>query len=428
MKELDMIRDWAWAKRQPSPALVGAVLSRIAAMVPPSVGVDAGLGPASLNLVVCLLGPSGAGKDQAITAARDMYPDPRLHVVTPSSGEAIPEAYFGMVEEDTGRVDRQGHAVTERVKAQVRQNVWFVATEAEGLLATAERRGSTLMTHLRQAWTGSFLGTAAADSTRTRMLAPGSYSAGVVLGVQPEIAGPLLADLRGTAQRLLWLPSVDADIPDDPAAWLPDLPALRWPSGGTIVADPPIRAEVRRERLLRARGTWDGPAEDAHRTLGRLKVAGLLAVLSGQDRVDDRLWGAAGDWVDTSCETRRTAWEASRDAAAIRESEDADMAATRAAKAQLARVGAEDRIARIGALLVRHVPALPDRIAESHLAQKLPNRDRPLMDDALERAILAHLLVRLDGFVYAGPAVVPEQGSGRSGQDQDKDMPWGAAR
>jgi hypothetical protein len=74
------------------------------------------------------------------------------------------------------------------------------------------------------------LGSANADAVRRVILRKHTYRFGMVVGVQPEKAGPLLFDApAGTPQRLIWLPATDPAIPNRPAPTPPRL-VIDWKS------------------------------------------------------------------------------------------------------------------------------------------------------------------------------------------------------
>ena len=92
-----------------SPALLGAVLARIAYQTPNQLFLPDIVGPGgTLDAIHAIVGPSGAGKTKAMSAARHLLP-PRqgdaLDGIPIGSGEGLIEAYYGMatIEDDNGK-------------------------------------------------------------------------------------------------------------------------------------------------------------------------------------------------------------------------------------------------------------------------------------------------------------------------------------
>ncbi len=198
--------------RMVSPwALLGVSLVRVLAVVPPHVVLPALVGShASLNTFVALVGPSGGGKGAAEGAALDALDVGAVDVLTAGSGEGL------------------AHLYARREKKEVvrhRDSVVLSVPEVDTLVALKSRQGATLLPTLRSAWSGERLGFSYADPDKALPIERHSYRLGLVLGVQPGRAAPLLDDADGgTPQRFLWMPTTDRDAPDE----LPAAPA-QWP-------------------------------------------------------------------------------------------------------------------------------------------------------------------------------------------------------
>jgi hypothetical protein len=105
---------------------------------------------------------------------------------------------FEYVEEDDGEKKR-------RVHRQVRHNAYMFVDEGETLAKLGARSGSTLLPTIRTAFTSGVLGQANATTERKRIVPAGQAVYGIVLGIQPDLAGPLFDEAgSGTPQRLLW--------------------------------------------------------------------------------------------------------------------------------------------------------------------------------------------------------------------------------
>nr|WP_207949660.1 hypothetical protein [Mycobacterium eburneum] len=288
--------------------MLGVAMVRAAGIIPPATGLPPHVGGrASLNLFVALTGPSGAGKGTSESAARDAilfrwhHGDPvELPEFPIGSGEGIARTFMPPA---TGKGKDETDAQAEQITTAM-----FSVPEVDTAAGLFSRSGSTLESELRKVFSGEQLGfTNAQAHTRTRVPAH-SYRCGLIVGVQPGRAGALLdgAD-GGTPQRFVWLPVLDADMPDE----RPDEPApvtITQPrfSGDLVVPDV-ARDAIDAHQLAMHRGTVD--PLDGHRLLVRLKVAAALMVLDGRDEaptINDEDWHLAGVVMAMSDHTR--AW------------------------------------------------------------------------------------------------------------------------
>jgi hypothetical protein len=315
---LTVVRSAAWSRYAAPGALLTAVLARAAAIVPPSVVIPGDYGEVSpLSMFVAVYGPSGTGKSLVGRLAGNMLHMPPWCVgpLALGSGEGLVEAYMELVEEETEGPDGKKRKV--KVKRQVKRGALFSLDEGQMLAETSGRKGSTIMSVLRTAWSGHDPGQANASTETKRHLAPGSYAVGLISGWQDDAAMTLLDDhVGGTPQRFLWSAAQDSTIPRrsvgtdariEPLAWHP--PALCAHDG--IVIPSPIAlapaAEVATEALRYgvATGTAAVAALDSHRNLMQLRVAGLLAVLDGRERqMVDEDWQLAASILAASDSVR----------------------------------------------------------------------------------------------------------------------------
>ena len=320
---LSAVLQFAQARRVAPWALLGAVLARAAACVPPSVVLPATIGSvASLNLFVALCSESGGGKSVAMAAARDFLDatggTADYLETSPGSGEGLLGAYC--------------YVHTEKGKPpevrQTRLSVLFDIDEVSALAALLTRTSSTLLPFLKSAWSGSTLATQNAEAARQRHVGGHRYRLALVVGVQPANAGPILDDAAGGfPQRFLWLPTYDpgrlapGKVLPDPLPWRWQVPAapvrvshdglITWPLRREV-AVPEVarlamhRADAERQRPIGSAVAVAGGELDGHALLTRAKVAALLALLDGRaDAFTEADWTAAGVILAKSDETRR---------------------------------------------------------------------------------------------------------------------------
>ncbi len=312
----------ALSRMTPPDAVLASVLCRIAAYtshtveLPPNVG-----GAVGLSLIAALVGPPAAGKSSAMATARDLIP---RGIATGydvadglpiGSGEGMAEIMYGTVTEEVNGKRQKGE------RRQVRHNALFEVDEGTLLGELADRKGTTTLTTLRSIFTHGTIGATNASSERQRTLNGADYVYGIVVGLQPDLAGPLFkAEVvgAGTPQRFLWLwcidPTLSPDLSDwpGPLDWTPpgpgDLAPLKLVGAHgkvrhRLAVPDAIAAEVRRS-IHNGRTQADTDPLDRHQELARLKVAALFGILDGRLEVSADDWRLAGVVVATSHNVR----------------------------------------------------------------------------------------------------------------------------
>lgn len=401
------VREAAWASVTSADAVLGSLLARAAAMTHHQVKFDSGRGPTgSLNMFVNLIGPSGAGKTEAMRAASRLVLPPRYLArldgttdhdlfrdgIGLGTGEGMAEAYMGWTVQETGELDRKGEPKTEKVRKQVRHNAFFYADEGQTLTKMMkERQGTTVGMAIRTAWTGGALGQANAREETTRFLPDGAYAMGLLIGYQPKVAQDLLSDGGpGTPQRFLWLSAIDPNIPDEPVP-LPDpfrLPIADDITTGlvpvvTFPAD--LRAQLRREQLARQRGEVIVAELDSHVPLMRCKLAALLALIDGRMSVEWEDWELGGLIWATSCAVRDRLIEFGRQEAERNAQAQIDRRVREAEAIRLAQRGVDATVERIAAWISKKIRE-KGQMSRSELRKLANRRDRDSFDPALSHA------------------------------------------
>jgi hypothetical protein len=311
-ERLRTIRQGARAAYVGPDMVLLAILCRTSAMVSHQLVFDLGRGRGSLNFFGAGVGWSGLGKTLANHAAQDLLLRPRYLTrgdqadprkfkdgIGLGTGEGLIEAYMGLVDEETGEIDKRGDPVTERVRRQVRHNAYFFLDEGQGLAKLMERSGATIGSILRSAWSGSSLGQQNADSERTRFIERFTYALGLFIGFQPEVAQVLLADeATGTPQRFMWMSGYDVTLPEadfdpvEPFALPIETPDFRLITG-TITGPQWLAKELRTRRRRMLRCEEFVQQLDSHEVAMRCKASSLLAVLDGRMQVTDEDWELA---------------------------------------------------------------------------------------------------------------------------------------
>jgi hypothetical protein len=329
---LATVRQAAHSRLISADAVLLCILARVSALTPPTYQLPPIVGSrGSLNFIAALVGRSGTGKSSAADVAEELLPIERDDIVQlqTGSGEGLIESYFEMsdeLNEETGKISR--------VKKQTKRSALFKLDEGQALNEMASRKGSTLMTNLRSAWTGGQVGQANATQETFRMLKAHSYRMAMQMGFQLEYAAALIGDAAGgTPQRFAWASSIDPAIPDDDVEWpgelkLPTLDIIH--TGTTIAFAPSIRAEIRARKRAANRGDVVMDSLDGHADLVRMKVAALLSLLNSELDVTEEDWQLAGEVMRVSVLVRSWALEHARAVSAATEEAHAHRLAQRA--------------------------------------------------------------------------------------------------
>jgi hypothetical protein len=394
--ELSDLRDFARARRVSPWAMLGCVLAIAATRIGPHVRLPAQIGGhASLNVLVGLVGPSGAGKDAALAAANDwlaVTAPERIPVHELGTGQGIDSAYT----EQTGTKGPVQHC----------DSCLFTCTEIDTLAAHGAMPGATVTATLRKVYNAAALGARYADRFKRRPVPEHHYRFGLICGIQPTHAGVLLDDPdSGTPQRWLWLPATDPNAPDHP----PNEPKARmWtpPRGYTAIGQLDTHEGVPRIgswiTLDVSQPDWDAVAERrraqlrsaltadadlaAHALLTRRKVAALLDLLAGKTEVTQEGWELAGAIMDTSDAARQACIAA---LATKRSPGNHARGQSAAQRAHIVEDAAEQRVSRG---LHRILTRKGDWMTGSELRREIAGRDRQLFEAAVAKLLEAGVI------------------------------------
>lgn len=392
------IRQAAWSRQRSADTVLHAVLARVAAfsshkiLLPPIVGSEV---PACYFAVS--LASSGVGKSSGSKVAKQLLlaPDSReyLDSLPLGSGEGLVEMFFETVDDP----DFTGRGRAPQIRRQFAHNAYVFVDEGLIIGELGSRKGSVLLPTLRSIWTGGTLGQTNASTDRRRVLEEGTYAYGVTLSLLVEKAGALLDDAdAGTPQRFGWCLAWDPNIPDEPPEWpgellwtppevvpVPQGNLTRWSTYTVAVAEE-IKAEIRGRDLERARtGKVENPL-DSHADLYRLKVALLLALLSGRDAVEKRDWELAGIVRNASNATREFAQATVAQLRATEEKRATGKAAKRQVEVDAARE--TRRIVECAQKLAKKVWATEAEQTRRGLLMEM-RRHRDVFDDGLDHAV-----------------------------------------
>ncbi len=396
--ELDHIRRAAFSRGRSADAVLVAVLVRLAADTPHTVRLPAIVGSlCGLTTIGALTGPPGAGKSSGANLAKELVPATVLHLscdgVSPGSGEGLIELLFDNVKEP----DPDGKLIT--VHRQTKHNAFMFIDEGEVLAKLAGRQsGSTLLPNLRTAFTSGPLGQANASQDRKRLVPAGQAVYGVVLGIQPELAGPLFDEAgAGTPQRILWASvTTPTPPPGERPEWpgplpRPSIPPSEWVEhevrGGYVhhllgipkaVADEVAQRDHHRQQ-------HGAPPLDEHQDLIQLKVAAVLAVMQGRLDLTIEDWQIASSICETSRKVRNRLAEHLRQHEAERETATSQRLARRQVEAAVRT--AEWRTVETARTIAKRVRSEPGELTPGKLRSATSPSQRDVFEDAFEYAV-----------------------------------------
>ncbi len=405
---LARIRQAAHSRHRSADAVFHVVLARVSGMIEPA-RIDTGVGsPASLNYFAALIGPSGAGKSDAEIIGCDLYPAPAgaaswfADRQPLGTGEGLAEAYMGTIQEKA--VTGRGKPTT--LREQVRHNAFFFVDEGEALSKYLERSGATIGESLRRAWKGGPIGQRNGSADRTRIVV--DYSLGLAIGFQHTTVRPLLEDVAaGTPQRFVFASATDSTIPNEHVPWPePTKWFTQFAENDSWSVDDEVLEEIRGLDLMTTRQELTWEPYDAHATLTRVKIAGLLAALEMRKRITAEDWQLAGIAWRTSQAVRDALIVEAQTEASERVAAGHKRAATRELVIDEAK---EDKAMRIAIdTIVRHVArnACDGGCKRRCIRNSIAGKHRALIspDAAIEQAVNRGLIHQRGDIYYPGAA------------------------
>jgi hypothetical protein len=352
---------------------------RPTATLPPLIG-----GPGSLNWFGIIVAPSGGGKSAAADVARELI-DTNLEQRSLGSGEGFIEAFIRPADKETG--EPRG----------LHEAILFIADESDTVSALATRTGSTLLSVLRTAWTGSTLAFGYRGRNLERLDAH-TYRATLMMAVQPARAGWILDDSGGgTPQRFNWFPGIDKRITlkawNDTPIYPLTLPNWReWEYETRLEIPAEARDVILAARVANARGEQN--ALDGHALFCREKFAYALTVLDGRTEMNLEDWELSGVAAHVSTKTREWVLATSASDAYVEAEERGRLMGVAASASDDEKAHrAAGRQKRIGRQLMERLRA-DGPLKESVWRKGLNSRDRPWFPnvvDALKKAGLIEL-------------------------------------
>ncbi|SHT85304.1 bifunctional DNA primase/polymerase domain protein [Mycobacteroides abscessus subsp. bolletii] len=317
--------------------LLGALLPRIAALVPPTVRltpasrrIPSDPGPTtegtSINVYSVLVGPPGSGKTDTMSAAAALIPDVRI--VAPGTGEGVLKEFprGDQDDVDADAAEDYSQPAVGSVGESLSDSVMMESDEMDVFLGELSRQGSRTSGWFRTMWMGGDVGNTASDKDRRSAVKAHTYRFGILLGAQPTTVATLFDESdKGTPQRFMWLtahqtvqrgPEYPQRLAVAPVYWFGGRPSMIPTLGDArppVWITPPAAAteymDADRARAATANpfsangGYSDGDLvgdkveaiADRHSVLQQLKISALLAALDGLAQPQDVHWFCAGE-------------------------------------------------------------------------------------------------------------------------------------
>lgn len=398
------IRAAAHHRQASADAILGAVIARYAATIPPAYSIPPIIMTAStFDHISVLVAESSGGKSGAMAIARELFPGPsaRKDMVWEwpvSSGEGLVSAFFEMVSEE----DSSGKKVLKNKKTKTA--VHFSVDEALGLVQMSARQGTTIGSVLCTAWSGGDPGQGNASADRQRVgMVPGSYRMAGVAAIQLSLGHRLLEDTfvqQGLSGRLVFFAAEDPSIPH----WTtrPD-----WPGTLDLPVHPTMPVEVAYDRAIQEEILEQNHQKmtkqvqiapiDGHLNLVRLKLSGVFALMDARTAVTYDDWDLAGQALKSHLALRGRMMAARKQA-------NYDATVTKATAQAVFEDVKDDlkerrAVGSLRATILRHVPK--GGIAQGQLRKVTTSKlTRHRFEVALANAVAEGELEIRDGHVY----------------------------
>lgn len=396
---LQQVRHLANCKGQSPWPLLGWLIVRTLHTVPYSVPYESVLGKQSLNSLVGISGPTGAGKTISYRHVEDHFvfrdnnPE-RLFgsswqgLIPPGSGESMPDYYVEYEPEPPEEAEGSWADIdSDRLSSKW---VWkhsnhaglFFFDEVGMMKSRDSRQGSTLVEYMKEGWSGSVFGRTLA-SGKGVVLPAGKYRFACVVNTQPKRAGILFSEeaiAGGLQGRFLWF-DVTADINREAASFEPV---------EKIVLPTPDWVGVESVRALDVMNTahfehhWnalDGllSETESHSLLTRSKVAVALAVLDGRAELDREDWELSEVVMEHTSATREHIEEVLAEEAHRAVVADGRKASVRAVMTEEAKH--EQRVRQVAASIYRNRERTGRKKPQKNA---LSSSAREFLDEALE--------------------------------------------
>jgi hypothetical protein len=271
--------------------------------------------------------------------------------------------------------------------------VLFDVPEVSTWNSLTGRTGATIVGEVLKGFAGEALGFQNADDTKTNPVPANEYRMGLIIGAQPGMAGPLLANVEsGLPQRIIFMPTWHDERPDldslpampDPWMWSP--PAFDK-AGYVVQVWEGARRQMLERRYEQLASGYAGDPMDSHELLVRLRLAVTFSLM-GDDRpgvVTEEDWELAGLQMHVSKRTREDLVQHLRDKNRRENLVRAQLEGER--RVRVDEVVADADVERVKRWVSRKLNRAGDWVAGSDLKSSARSTDRALIGVALASLI-----------------------------------------
>lgn len=321
---LTQVRHLATCKGQSPWPILGWLITRGLHTVPYRIPYESMIGKQSLNSLVGISGPTGAGKTISYRLVEEHFilpdNDPEASVratweglIPPGSGESMPDYFVrysprGAADSEDGEYEEYEDRLSETlVWRHPNHASMFYFDEVGMLTSRSNRQGSTLVEYMKEGWSGSAFGRTLA-SGKGVILPADNYRFSCVVNTQPKRAGILFSEeaiAGGLQGRFLWF-DVTADVIRHDVKFEPvgnfRIPVPQW-TGVEVIAALDVMNTAHVEHHWKA---LDGllSETESHALLTRAKVAVAFAVLDGRTVLNVEDWHLSEVVMEHTSQTR----------------------------------------------------------------------------------------------------------------------------
>lgn len=363
-------------------AVLAACLARVAAAISPSVTADYNDCP--LGIFAAIIGPPGAGKSKATTAARRLLPSIGIDAdwLPVPTGEGLCDLYLGPPDKETNE------------RPIVKRTAFVCIDEGQQLHKTAAREGATVMDVARSLWAAQPAGNNPANPNLRRNLPADSVRLAMVVNYQPDVALQLFRGAGvGDPQRFVIVsclsPYADRVRP-------PDVPALDWRPDNTprrLSVPTEVAAVISDHEWQVATGRREVDPLDVHDIQNQLRIATVLALFHNPHatRIESANWNQAAAIMELTRENRRRLAEYERAKGAEVDAEKLSRQIDHDRKKRRARTD-DERVEKLRRTIVGKVMGNREPIPRGKLT-RAAGRERHLLDRAISEAVAAGQII-----------------------------------
>lgn len=224
-KILTEIRNLCRERQATADVVLHCLLAKLSSLLPANLWIGYGGETLPTNYFTCVISPTGDGKSYALTITDKLAPSDEwlsVHLYadnfSPSSGQGIVDKFLIDRTKKVPDPDDPSKMMKITIKERLLDNMMVVFPEGSTF---GKMRGSSSILDevLRSAFSGEKIGQHGATKGLSRQIEKNSYKMGVVLLIQPKLAGFVFDDMAGGLPgRFTWSISRELSCPESERA------------------------------------------------------------------------------------------------------------------------------------------------------------------------------------------------------------------